>query len=185
MVTAEGAVLLRVISIVLPETVMGPCVMKQLMGDGEIVGAMVNVEIVVAVGLSVIVGGNVGVWVRVGVLVNTGVGVGVRVGVFVGVFVGVGEGVSVCVAVLASQVKGGAVTSIATDTRILRALLPSIGSPLPVERSIKGTKRGMIGKKSPWISTMIRVVLSDDGVTFGSTNPSHVSKTAVPGPLSY
>ena len=159
--------------------------MKQLIGDGEIVGAMVNVEIVVAVGLSVIVGGNVGVWVRVGVLVNTGVGVGVRVGVFVGVSVGVGEGVSVCVAVLASQVKGGAVTSIATDTRILRALLPSIGSPLPVERSIKGTKRGMIGKKSPWISTMIRVVLSDDGVTFGSTNPSHVSKTAVPGPLSY
>ena len=70
------------------------------------------------------------------------------------------------------------------ETRIVRALSPSIGSPLVAERSMNGTSFGTIGKKSPLISTLMRVVLAVEGVTPVSTDPSQVSKTAVPGPLS-
>jgi len=70
-------------------------------------------------------------------------------------------------------------------TRIVRALSPTIGPPgLVAERSMNGTSFGTIGKKSPLISTLMRVVLAVEGVTPVSTEPSHVSKTAVPGPLS-
>src|SRR5688572_28854891 len=172
----------------LPDICIVPCV-SALQPDtpvGIVVEVSVIVGIVVAVGTSVLVGTNVGVRVSVGVFVNIGVGVGVRVGVFVGVDEGVGEGEGVCVAVLGCHVKGGAVTSIAIDTRMLRALSPIIGpDALDTERSRNGTKLGTRGRKSPWIATMMRVVFADDAVTFGSTCPSHVSKTAVPGPLSY
>jgi hypothetical protein len=127
---------------------------------GIVVGVSVIVGIVVAVGTNVLVGTNVGVRVSVGVLVNMIVGVGVRVGVFVGVGEGVGEGEGVCVAVLGCHVKGGAVTSIAIDTRMLRALSPIIGpDALEAERSRNGTKLGTSGKKSPLISTIRRFAL--------------------------
>jgi len=72
------------------------------------------------------------------------------------------------------------------ETRMVRALSPRIGSLLATERSIKGTNFGTIGKKSPLISTLMRVVLAVDGVTPVSTDPSHglKGKSGVPGPLS-
>ena len=110
---------------------------------GTMVGDKVAVGGVVAVGLNVAVGG---IGVAVGVLVNTGVGVGVRVGVLVGVGDGVGDGVNVNVAVLGSKVRGGSVTAISMETRIVRALSPIIGpEEVAAERSIKGTKLGIMG----------------------------------------
>jgi len=76
------------------------------------------------------------------------------------------------------------VTAMEMETRIVRALAPRIGSLLATERSMNGTSFGTIGKKSPLISTLMRVVLAVEGVTPVSTDPSHVSKTGVPGPLS-
>lgn len=121
------------------------------------VGVRVIVGVFVTVGLSVAVGDNVLVGVIDGVLVNNGVGDKVGVGDLVGVFVSVFVGVNVYVGVLASQVEGGAVTAMETDTRTVRALFASIG-PLAVasERSINGTNLGTIGKKSPLISTTRR-----------------------------
>ena len=89
-------------------------------------------------------------------------------------------------------------TAIEMETRMVRALSPIIGPPgLVAERSIKGTSFGTIGKKSPLIITLMRVVLAVDGVTPVSTVPSHTSLQggtvggsvegfvpAVPGPLS-
>ena len=76
-------------------------------------------------------------------------------------------------------------TAMEIETRMVRALSPRIGPPgLVAERSIKGTSFGTMGKKSPLISTLMRVVLAVEGVTPVSTDPSHVSKTGVPGPLS-
>ena len=82
-------------------------------------------------------------------------------------------------------------------TRMVRALTPMMGSPLVLERSIKGTNFGTIGKKSPLIVTLMRVVLAVDGETPVSTAPSHTSLQggtvggsvegfvpAVPGPSS-
>ncbi len=75
-------------------------------------------------------------------------------------------------------------TAMEIDTRMVRALSPRIGSLFATERSINGTSFGTIGKKSPLISTLMRVVLAVEGVTPVSTDPSQVSKTGVPGPLS-
>ena len=107
------------------------------------VGVKVSVGGVVAVGLSVAVGG---MGVREGVFVNADVGVRVAVGVRVKVGDGEGDGVNVNVAVLAWKVPGGAVTSISIETRIVRALSPIIGpDEVDAERSINGTKLGIIG----------------------------------------
>ena len=55
------------------------------------------------------------------------------------------------------------------ETRMVRALSPIIGPPgLAAERSIKGTSFGTIGKKSPAIFTLMRVLLLELGVKLGS-----------------
>ena len=83
----------------------------------------------VILGVSVMVGLTVAVKVRVGEGVM--LGVSVNIGVFVGVSVGVLEGVNVGVAIVAvavgvsgKKVEGGTVTTIATLTKIVRALFP-------------------------------------------------------------
>lgn len=114
------------------------------------VGVREGVRLSVAVGLSVLVG------VRDGVSVNSGVSVGVGVAVFVGDAVDEGVKVSEGVGVLRS---GVLVTTIAILTRMVRALIPSIGLPFATERSIKGTNLGMIGKKSAFIFTSMRLEL--------------------------
>ena len=129
----------------LPDIWIVPCVIA--LQPNTPVGMMVEVKVivgtVVAVGLKVAVGGK---GVRVGVLVNAGVGVRVAVGVGVRVGDGEGDGVNVYVAVLGSKVRGGSVTTISTDTRIVRALSPIIGpDEVDAERSINGTKLGIIG----------------------------------------
>jgi len=54
-------------------------------------------------------------------------------------------------------------------TRIVRALSPIIGPPgLVAERSIKGTSFGTIGKKSPAIFTLMRLVLAVLGAKLAS-----------------
>ena len=180
----------------LPDICIVPC--EIALQPNTPVGIMVEVKvivgIVVAVGLKVAVGGK---GVRDGVFVNADVGVRVGVGVGVRVGDGEGDGVKVYVAVLGSNVLGGSVTTISTDTRIVRALSPIMGSPLVCERSKNGTSLGTIGKKSPLIITFRRVVLLDDGATLVSTVPSHISLQggtvggfvggfvpAVPGPSS-
>lgn len=88
-------------------------------------------------------------------------------------------------------------TAMEMETRMVRALAPLMGSLLATERSMKGTNFGTIGKKSPLIITLMRVVLAVDGVTPVSTVPSHTSLQggtvggfvegfvpAVPGPSS-
>ena len=89
-------------------------------------------------------------------------------------------------------------TAMEMETRMVRALSPRIGPPgLVAERSMNGTNFGTIGKKSPLIITLMRVVLAVDGVTPVSTVPSHISfhggtvggfvegfVPAVPGPSS-
>ena len=170
----------------LPDVCIVPCVieLQPVTPVGILVGVRVNVGVLVMVGVKVMVGVRVMVGVKDGVNVNSEVGVGVSVAVFVGEGATVLVGVAVPVGVLACQVEGGAVTAMDIDTRMVRALSPRMGSPLATERSIKGTKLGMIGKKSPSIFTLMRVVLAVDGITPRSTDPSHVSKGAVPGPLS-
>lgn len=136
-----------VMLIVLPESVIGPCLRPlHATGLGVIEGVTGSVAVFVTVGVRVIVGDGVNVAVKVGVFVNTGVLVGVGVGVLVGV--GVRVGVRVCVAVGEDgcQVDGGTVTWIATLTRTVRALSAWIGpEALASERSRKPTILGTIG----------------------------------------
>ena len=75
---------------------------------------------------------------------SVGVDVGVSVGIRVDVLVAVGG----LVGVLGDR-SGVFVTSIAIPMMIVRALIPTIGSLLATERSIKGTNFGTSGKKSP------------------------------------
>jgi hypothetical protein len=88
---------------------------------------------------------NVGVRLAValGVLVNTGVGV--FVGVSVGVKVGVGVFVLVAVGVGGIHVRGGSVTTMATLTRMVRALSAWTGFPVSTDRRKNGMMRGTIG----------------------------------------
>lgn len=130
-----------------------------IVGVRVIVGVLVMVGVRDGVGLSVAVGLNVAVGLSVGVGESDGVGVGVRVGVVVGVSVVVGVDVVVLVGVLGDR-SGVSVTLIEILRSIVRALIPSIGSPLATERSIKGTNLGTMGKKSPSISTTRRWLLS-------------------------
>ncbi len=67
--------------------------------------------------------------------------VGVLEGVNVGVFT-----VAVAVGVDGRKVEGGTVTTIATLTKMVRALFALIGLPLVTDRSINGINLGMIGK---------------------------------------
>jgi len=147
-----------------PGVEIGPCVSELQPGTavGLIVGVRVIVGVLVMVGvrdgvrLRVAVGLSVMVGVKDAVSVNIGVSVGVAVGVSVGDAVEDGVNVREGVGVLRS---GVFVTAITMLTRMVRALMPLIGSPLATERSIKGTKLGMIGKKSPLIVTLIRLEL--------------------------
>jgi len=148
-----------------PENEIGPCVRLQI---GTAVGLIVGVRVMVGVlvivgvrdgvGLSVAVGLSVTVGVWDGVSVNIGVSVGRGVGVSVGISVDVGVSVGGLVGVLGDR-SGVFVTAIVMLTRMVRALMPLIGSPLATERSIKGTNLGMIGRKSPLIVTRIRLEL--------------------------
>ena len=73
-----------------------------------------------------------------------------------------------------------------TETRMVRALSPIIGPPgLVAERSIKGTSFGTIGKKSPAIFTLMRVLLLELGVKLVSTEPVQYSTSfnTLPGEL--
>jgi len=69
---------------------------------------------------------------------------------------------------------GVLVTAITMLTRMVRALIPVIGSGgvSDDERETKGTKLGMIGRKSPLIVTWIRLEL------FGPKLVSEVSGSA-------
>ena len=81
-------------------------------------------------------------------------GDGVKVAVFVAVALDVAVAVGGVVGVLADR-SGVFVTSMETLTRMVRALIPVIGSGgiSDSEREMKGTNLGMIGRKSPLIST--------------------------------
>ena len=59
-------------------------------------------------------------------------------------------------------------TAMETDTRMVRALSPRMGSLLAAERSMNGTSLGTIGKKSPAIFTLIRVVFAVLGAKLAS-----------------
>jgi hypothetical protein len=140
-VTADATGLVSVNLMVFPDFVIAPCVILQLpIVVTSMVGVMVTVGVLVLVYVKVIVG------VRDGVLVNNGVGDRVGVGVWVGVLVGLTVGVNVYVGVLGSQVETGEGTSMDTATRMVRALLASIGPlALDAERSINGTNLGTSG----------------------------------------
>ena len=157
-----------------PDLVIGPWVIRLQLDT--VVGTMVGVN--VCVGVSVMVGVIVLVGVWVAVKVNGTVGVEVGVGVFEGVLVGEGLGVFVKVGVLACQVTGGAVTAMETLTKMVRALLATIGlgGVLVVLRMIKGTILGTMGMKVPSIFTISRVVLPALGVKLlVSTGPVQYS----------
>jgi hypothetical protein len=66
--------------------------------------------------------------------------------------------VIVLVGVLGDR-SGVFVTSMVILTRMVRRLIPIIGSLLATERSIKGTILGTSGKKSPLIFTSMRLSL--------------------------
>ena len=112
------------------------------------VGGSVAVRVAVAVEV-----GPPGVFVLVAVPVAVGgvVAVADDVGDGATVFVAVFVAVSVWVGVLGTQVDGGAVTIMETLTRIVRALIPVIGSAgvSSALRRMKGTMRGTMGMKSP------------------------------------
>ena len=110
-----------VIVMVLPLKVIVPAPwLRRLQPEVTRVGVMVGVSVMV--GDNVMVGLTVGEGVMVGVSVNTGVFVDVLVGVLEGVNVGVAT-VGVAVEVSATNVEGGTVTTIATLTKMVRALL--------------------------------------------------------------
>ena len=119
-------------------------------GVGVIVGVLVMVGVKDGVGLSVVVGLRVAVGVSDGVDEASGVSVAVAVAVFVAVVVDVLVDVMVLVGVLGDR-SGVFVTSIEILRRIVRALIPSMGSGgvSEVERETKGTNLGTMGKKSP------------------------------------
>jgi hypothetical protein len=161
---------------VLPEISSGPCETNPQfeigVDDAVAVDDAVGGTVFVPVG--VIVGDGVAVPVlvavggvplsRVGVNVRVGVRVIVGVRVTVGVFDGVEVGLGVKVGVLACHAAGGAVTMIETLTSTVRALIPSIGFPLAEVRAMNGTIRGTIGRKSPSMLTMMRVLFAVPGV---------------------
>ena len=91
--------------------------------------------------------------------------------------------------VLATHGAGGAVTTMETLTKTVRALSPTIGSGgvSSALRRIKGTMRGTIGKKSPLMITTRRDLLVELGlnsVASKSSPGSQNSYCVVPGPES-
>ena len=139
------------IVIVLPDKVIAPAPLWRLKHPDTCVGVTdgvrVNVGVFVIVGVRVTVGVSVGEGVRVGVGENMGVFVGVSVGVLDGVKVGV-FAVGVAVGVDGRKVEGGTVTTMATLTKMVRALFALIGfgGVVSCERITKGINLGMIGK---------------------------------------
>jgi hypothetical protein len=97
------------------------------------------------------------------------VGDGVKVAVFVAVAVDVAVAVGGVVGVLGDR-SGVFVTSMETLTRMVRALIPVIGSGgiSDSEREMKGTNLGMIGKKSPLIFTWMRLELLGEKLVSGA-----------------
>ena len=144
-----------------PEVVSLPPVTSPHRPAGIGVGVMVGVSDAVGVNEGVEVSVMVGVNDAVGVLLGVSLtnGVGVSVGVSVNVLVAVGVFVIVAVGVGGIQVLGGSVTTIATLTRIVRALSARTGFPVSTDRRMNGTMRGTTGLKSPWMTTLNRVVL--------------------------
>jgi hypothetical protein len=128
---------------VLPEFVILVPVMFAQIGTAVAVGLAVNVAVANAVSVDVTVGVSVTVEVEVTVLVNTEVGV--SVGVLEGVKVAVGVFVTVAVGVGGIQVRGGSVTTMATLTRMVRALSARTGFPVATDRRKKGTILGTMG----------------------------------------
>src|SRR5688500_17065644 len=130
-----------------PENEMPLCLIvwqpiTDAMGVGLIVGVSVRVGVRVMVDVCVMVGVSVLVGVLDGVNVNCRVGVLVGVGVFVGVRVVVAVTEDVAVGVFDGVGLAGLgvfVTVMEMLSRTVRALSPTIGSPLATERSIKGT----------------------------------------------
>ena len=130
-----------VMVIVFPDNVIFPCVELH---DGTRVdvgeGVKEGVRVKVTVGESVADG------VILGVLETSGVRDAVSVGVSEAVLVGVTGSVGVLVGVEGVYVEGGAVTTIATLTRMVRALCALMGLLFASERSRKPTIRGTIGR---------------------------------------
>ena len=125
---------------------------------GVWVGMLVFVAVPVFVGVSVMVG--------VRVIVNVGVIVGVMVAVPVADAVGVVDGVNVSVGVLVfvgmevplgSHPSGGAVMTIGTLTRMVRALKDSIS------KGCNGT-RGTMGEYIVWTRTRMRLIFPGEGM---------------------
>ena len=96
-------------------------------------------------------------------------GDGVEVAVFVAVAVDVAVAVGGLVGVLGDR-SGVFVTSMETLTRIVRALIPVIGSGgmSDSEREMKGTNLGTSGKKSPLIFTWMRLELLGEKLASGT-----------------